>query len=111
MLKEASDGTGANSLSFSPEQCSPTSEDRNWGRLQQALPTRADLAAVNSTLQASIRADIQVLQDDILGLNNGVGDASSPIAFIRALCPRGPHDAPPRDVVCCLEAFQTKESR
>ncbi|CAH2320587.1 Hypothetical predicted protein [Pelobates cultripes] len=73
MSEEASDGTRANSPTFPPEERSPTSEDRDWGWLLQALPTRADLAAANSTFQASIWADIQVLRGDIQGLNYRVG--------------------------------------
>ncbi|CAH2330666.1 Hypothetical predicted protein, partial [Pelobates cultripes] len=59
---EASDSTGAHSPAFSPAT-SPAHEDRDWGRLLQALPTCADLAAASNTLQASIRLDIQGLGD------------------------------------------------
>ncbi|CAH2329940.1 Hypothetical predicted protein, partial [Pelobates cultripes] len=73
LSEEAFDGTGANSSAFLPEERSPTLEDRHWRKLLQALSTRADLAAAKSTLQASIRADIQALRDDIQGLNDCVG--------------------------------------
>ncbi|CAH2299402.1 Hypothetical predicted protein [Pelobates cultripes] len=84
MSEEASDDQRVVSPHISKEHRAPMPEDRDWLPFLWALPTHADLAAASRALQTLIHANIQVLRDNVLGLNDRVSHLESTCDLLQA---------------------------